>query len=64
MELGIFVKYKPSMNATPGNLLHNTTTSASESKRWGWLVSARLRDSRVLVDIGGGCVRYFWSSSQ
>lgn len=39
MELGIFfVKFKPSMNATPGNLLHNITTPDSESKRLGWLV--------------------------
>lgn len=52
------------MSATVGNLLHNITTPDSECKRLGWLVSARLRDSRVLVDIGGGCVRYFWSSSQ
>lgn len=65
MELGIFfVKYRPSMNAPLGTLLHNITTPDSESKRWGWLVSARLSQSRVLVDISEGCVRYFWSSSQ
>lgn len=65
MELGIFfVKHKPSMNATPGNLLDNITTPDSESKRLGWHVPTHQSDSRVLVDICGCCVGYFWSSSQ
>lgn len=57
MELGIFfVKYQPSPTATLGNLLHNVTTPDSESKRLGWLVSARLDECRVLVDSVGGRV--------
>lgn len=65
MELGIFfVKYQPSPTATLGTLLHNGTTPDSESKRLGWLVSARLDECRVLVDSVGGVVLYFWSSSQ